>query len=101
MEQRIVCPNCEFEIEVAQALSAQISDKIRLDLEAEFQQKTKQIDHQRQILAQETNKLAEDQREFEARLKLALEQQKQQTAPPPGMLPVHGRQAVFPQLLIP
>jgi len=77
MEQRIVCPNCEFEIEVAQALSAQISDKIRLDLEAEFQQKTKQIDHQRQILAQETNKLAEDQREFEARLKLALEQQKQ------------------------
>ena len=78
MDERIVCPQCQFEFEVAEALAAQLSDKIRKDLEGEFQKRAKKFDAQQEALKLQQQELQDKRQDFESHLQKALNEQKRE-----------------------
>lgn len=56
-EQKIKCPNCGFQISVDDALSHQLEEKIRQELEIEQKQKDLELAEKEKILSEKTQKL--------------------------------------------
>lgn len=65
MSQSIVCPNCSFEIEVSDALSAQLREQLRKEFDAEARRKEIALAKQEEVLREGQKALEESRRTLE------------------------------------
>lgn len=65
MNSEIVCPNCKTEIEITEVMSAQLSEKIRADIEAELSPKRQALEKQVEEVKKQQSQLDSDQKSME------------------------------------
>ena len=65
MDSQVTCPHCRNDFAIDQIMSAQMAEKIRGELEAEFSAKTRQLTAEREQIAQLKTKLETSHRELD------------------------------------
>jgi len=68
MSQSILCPNCSFEIEVSEALSTQLREQLRKELEAEVRRKELALSKQAEALHEREEALEQSRRSLEGEI---------------------------------
>jgi hypothetical protein len=74
----IVCPNCKFEIEVTEVLSAQLRGEIRKEFEAEQRKKDAQLTERENALQRQLTELQQAKATIEQQVADKLEKERQQ-----------------------
>ena len=74
----IVCPNCKFEIEVAEVLSAQLRGEIRKEFEVEQRKKDAQLTERENALQRQLSELQQAKATIEQQVADKLEKERQQ-----------------------
>lgn len=74
----ITCPNCQFEIEVTEVLSAQLRGELRKEFEAEQRKKESQLAEREAEVKRQQDAVAEAQKAIDARVAEKLEQERAQ-----------------------
>ena len=76
MSTTIICPECKTEIEITEAMKAQLSSDIRGELQAEFKQKAQKLNADREALAKEREQLETSKSKFDNEVKSAVAKEK-------------------------
>ena len=77
MSDKITCPSCQCEIEVTEVMSAQLSAKLRDELEAEHAEKTRKLASDRNELIKREEQLASQKAELDQQVKEAVAKEKE------------------------
>jgi len=73
MKSEIVCPNCKTEIEITEVMSAQLSEKIRADIEAEFSPRRQALEQQVKEMKKQQSQLDRDQKAMDEQVRQRVE----------------------------
>jgi hypothetical protein len=76
MAETIICPNCQYEIEVHAAAAAQMRDHIRKELEAEVRRKENEIAARERTLRLQEQELESSRESLDQELQLRLSQRR-------------------------
>src|SRR5437867_4021865 len=68
MSHTILCPNCSFQIEISDALSAQLREQLRKEFEADARRRESAFARQEEILRERERALEESRRSLETEL---------------------------------
>lgn len=80
MNNLVTCPQCSSEFQIDQALSAQLDEEIRGQLQAEYSKKEQHLKKQRDQLAQQTEQLANKEAELAEQIKQAVHKERESIA---------------------
>jgi len=72
MNNKVTCPQCRAEFPIDQVLSAQLDEKIRGELQAEYSEKTRKLTEDRDQLAQRRKRLDTQQEQLEEQVREAV-----------------------------
>ena len=77
-DSSVICPNCKFEIEVTEVLSAQLRGEIRKEFEADQRKKESQLAERESALQRQSTELQEAKATIEQQVAEKLEKERQQ-----------------------
>ncbi len=78
MAEKIICPNCNAEIEITEAISSQLEMKIRREFEAELNEKKKQIEAERKNIEKQKQQLDELKNDIDQQVQKRIQEEKKE-----------------------
>ncbi len=75
MESTIKCPNCSYQIEITEVMSAQLAEKMRAEMAEEMVPLRKKLEQERAELAQREARLADTEKVVSEQVEARLEEQ--------------------------
>ncbi|MCI0745343.1 MAG: DUF2130 domain-containing protein [Verrucomicrobia subdivision 3 bacterium] len=78
MSDTVICPNCKFEIEVTEVLSAQLRTKLQKEFEADFRKKEASIAEREREVARAKEDVAKAEKEVDRRVSDQLAKERKQ-----------------------
>jgi len=77
MTDKIICPNCQTEIEVSEALSSQLEEQMRKQLGAEQKRLTEQFETKQENLKEREAEIAKSEEKMEKEIESRLKEEKE------------------------
>jgi len=77
MTDKIICPNCQTEIEVSEALSSQLEEQMRKQLGAEQKRLTEQFEAKQENLKEREAEIAKSEEKMEKEIESRLKEEKE------------------------